>query len=249
MAKVFLGVGHGGNDPGAVKYIKEKDVNLNMALACRDYLVNNGIQVKMSRTKDENDPLTDEIKECNAYNPDLAIDIHNNAGGGEGAEVYYHHEGKTSKKLAENIEKQIIAIGQKSRGCKIKLNSRGNADYYGFIRETKPAAVIVECVFVDNKKDASKADTLEEQKAFGIAIAKGIMNTLGIKEKTSVKNSYLVKINTAVLNVRDRASTKYKINTTVKENEVYTIVDEKNGWGKLKSGAGWIKLSYTKKMK
>ena len=36
--KVFLGVGHGGSDPGAVKYIKEADVNLNMALACRDYL-------------------------------------------------------------------------------------------------------------------------------------------------------------------------------------------------------------------
>ena len=31
MKKVFLGVGHGGNDPGAVSYIKESDVNLNMA--------------------------------------------------------------------------------------------------------------------------------------------------------------------------------------------------------------------------
>ena len=29
------------------------------------------------------------------------------------------------------------------------------------------------------------------------------------------------------------------------ENEKYTIVDEKNGWGKLKSGAGWINLNYT----
>lgn len=27
----------------------------------------------------------------------------------------------------------------------------------------------------------------------------------------------------------------------------YTIVEEKNGWGRLKSGAGWISLSYTKK--
>ena len=29
MAKVYLGVGHGGSDPGAVKYIKEADVNLS----------------------------------------------------------------------------------------------------------------------------------------------------------------------------------------------------------------------------
>lgn len=61
-------------------------------------------------------------------------------------------------------------------------------------------------------------------------------------------NSYKVKINTAVLNVRAGAGTNCKINTTVKKNEVYTIVGESNGWGKLKSGAGWIKLSYTKKV-
>lgn len=36
----------------------------------------------MSRTSDEYDPLTDEIKECNAFNPDLALDTHNNAGEG-----------------------------------------------------------------------------------------------------------------------------------------------------------------------
>ena len=71
---------NGGNDPGAVGYIKEADVNLNMALACRDYLVANGVEVKMSRIKDENDDLNEEIRECNEYNPDLAVDIHNNAG-------------------------------------------------------------------------------------------------------------------------------------------------------------------------
>jgi N-acetylmuramoyl-L-alanine amidase len=44
------------------------------------------------------------------------------------------------------------------------------------------------------------------------------------------------------------AGTGYKIATTVKKNEVYTIVDEYKGWGKLKSGAGWISLAYTKKV-
>lgn len=59
---------------------------------------------------------------------------------------------------------------------------------------------------------------------------------------------YLVRINTSVLNVRAGAGTNYKITTQVGQNEVYTIVDEKNGWGKLKSGAGWIYLNYTKKI-
>lgn len=182
MAKVFLGVGHGGNDPGASKYLVEKDINLVMALACRDYLENNGVQVLMSRTKDENDPLTDEIKECNAFDPDLAIDIHNNAGGGDGFEAYYYSGGGTSKTLAENIEREIVSIGQNSRGIKTKLNSSGK-DYYGFIRQIKAPSVIVEGLFVDNATDIQIADTVEKQKAFGYAYAKGILKTLGITPK------------------------------------------------------------------
>lgn len=60
--------------------------------------------------------------------------------------------------------------------------------------------------------------------------------------------SYLVSIETDVLNVRSGPGTGYKINTQVKRHGIYTIVDEKNGWGKLKSGAGWISLAYTKKI-
>ena len=58
---------------------------------------------------------------------------------------------------------------------------------------------------------------------------------------------YTVRITTAVLNVRAEANTNSKINTQIRKNEVYTIVEEKDNWGKLKSGAGWICLDYTEK--
>ena len=118
--KVFIGVGHGGSDSGAVGYIVEKEANLVMALACRDYLVAHGVEVRMSRTKDEEDPINEEVRECNAFNPDLAIDVHNNSGGGDGFEVYHTLNGGTGKVLAQNIEKQVIKIGQNSRGCKTR---------------------------------------------------------------------------------------------------------------------------------
>lgn len=184
MAKVFIGVGHGGSDPGAVKYVVEKDINLKMAKACRDFLEAHGVTVLMSRTKDENDPLTEEIKECNAFNPDVAIDVHNNAGGGDGFEVYHSINGGTGKTLASNIEAEVLKIGQNSRGVKTRKNSAGK-DYYGFIRQTKCPAVIVEGVFVDNKADAAQADTDEECTAFGEAYAKAILKTLGIAIKTA----------------------------------------------------------------
>jgi N-acetylmuramoyl-L-alanine amidase len=66
---------------------------------------------------------------------------------------------------------------------------------------------------------------------------------------TSASNTeYKVKITANVLNVRAGAGATYKINTTVKKNQVFTITETKNGWGKLKSGAGWIDLSYATKL-
>ena len=61
-------------------------------------------------------------------------------------------------------------------------------------------------------------------------------------------NPYIVRVTADVLNVRSGAGTSYKIVTTVKKNEAYTIVETINGWGKLKSGVGWISLAYTKKI-
>ena len=179
--KVFIGVGHGGSDPGAVaNNTKEKDLNLSIALACMDMLSKHGVNVKLSRTKDEDDPLSDEIRECNAFAPDLAVDIHNNAGGGDGAEVFHHYGGGKSKTLAENILGEIVKVGQNSRGTKIRKNSNGK-DYYGFIRETSCPAVIVECAFVDNASDLKILATESQRKSMGEAIAKGILKTLGVE--------------------------------------------------------------------
>lgn len=180
MAKVFIGVGHGGKDPGAAANgFLEKDLNLSIALACNDDLLRHGVDTLMSRTTDEEDTLQQEINECNAFGPALAIDIHNNGGGGDGVEAYYHYAGGLSRILAENILSEIVKIGQNSRGAKVRKGSDGR-DYYGFIRQTACPAVIVECAFVDNASDLQIIDTEEERKQMGVALAKGILKTLGI---------------------------------------------------------------------
>ena len=195
--KVFIGVGHGGSDPGAIgNGFEEADLNLSIAKECALTLQRHNVTVLMSRTKDENDALADEIKECNAFKPDLAVDIHNNAGGGDGVEAYYHYGGGLSKTLAENVLAEIVKIGQNSRGAKIRKNAQGK-DYYGFIRQTSAPAVIVECAFVDNKTDIAIIDTLAEQKTMGAAIAKGILKTLGIayvEEKKTSGKTYRVQV-------------------------------------------------------
>lgn len=194
MSKVFLGVGHGGADPGALgNGLKEKDLNLAIALACCSVLTRHGVAVQLSRTTDENDTLTEEIRECNAYAPDLAVDIHNNAGGGDGVEAYYTVGGGKGKTLAENILAEVVKVGQNSRGAKTRRNSAGS-DYYGFIRQTTAPAVIVECAFIDNAKDIQVIDTAQEQAVMGEAIARGILATLGIAYQPVKGKLYRVQV-------------------------------------------------------
>lgn len=208
MAKVYIGVGHGGSDSGAVKYLVEKDVNLKMALACYDYLDAAGVDVKISRTTDRGSSIIEKVNAANVWDADLALDIHNNAGGGDGAEVYHSIVNGTGKILAENILDEFEKIGQNVRGAKTKQEN--GTDYFGFIRLTNMPAVITEAVFVDNAADAADADTNAECIQFGKAIAKGVLKTLGIADKvvrtnTSSKPVKLYRVQVGAYNYRCNA--------------------------------------------
>lgn len=182
MAKVFIGVGHGGKDPGAVGRVREEDANLVIALKMRDELLRHGVTVGISRIRDEDDELAEEIREANAFKPDVAVDVHNNAGGGDGFEALIQTNGYAAKsrKLGQAMETHVKALGQRSRGMKTRKNAAGTADYFGFLREVRAPAVIVEGFFVDSS-DALGFDTVAEQQALGVAYAKGVLDYLGIK--------------------------------------------------------------------
>ena len=187
--KVYIGVGHGGYDPGAVAFgRKEKDLALDIAKACMDTLIYHGVIVKISRETDIDNDLSNRIKECNAFAPDVAVDIHLNAGGGDGAEVFHSKADSKDDALAQNILNEIVAIGQNSRGLKTKLASNGT-DYFGFIRQIKCPSALVECAFMDNATDVQIVDTLEERKKMGVAIAKGILKTLGVAYSATTTSS------------------------------------------------------------
>lgn len=69
---------------------------------------------------------------------------------------------------------------------------------------------------------------------------------------TPAASSYKVQVTASALNVRKGPGTSYGVSTVIRDKGVYTIVEEKNGWGLLKSYAsgrnGWIALNYTKKV-
>ena len=62
--------------------------------------------------------------------------------------------------------------------------------------------------------------------------------------------TFKVRIKCAALNIRKSADFNSAVVGTVKKGEVYTITEEKNGLGHLKSGAGWVSMgsSYVEKV-
>jgi len=174
--RISVEVGHGGADPGAVNGdIREKDVNLTVALELKRELERYGTQVLISRESDVNDKAADFFAKAKAFNPDVGISVHANAfnGTAKGFEIYRSTNSfKTlSNLLCSYIESEVKTLGQSSRGIKDS----------GFLMSSLSCpTAYCELGFIDNPDDYGKFDTAEKQKAFGRAYARGILKYLGI---------------------------------------------------------------------
>ena len=69
------------------------------------------------------------------------------------------------------------------------------------------------------------------------------VDKVGSTTQSSSDNSFLVEIICDELNIRQQSDFDSKVVGTVKKGEVFTIIEEKNGLGKLKSGAGYISMN------
>lgn len=179
-----------------------------------------------------------------------------------------------SREVALRIAPIIAQIMGTKQGFKVVTrrsdNDRNgdgvmNDNYYGVlhgVRLVNVPGLILEHSFHTNTRavkwllDDANLERLAKAEADCIASyltsaggANSSENAKGEEIPTGTANApYLVKIKGTSVNVRAGAGTSYKVNTSVKRGEIYTIVAESNGWGKLKSGAGWIALRYTEKM-
>lgn len=59
---------------------------------------------------------------------------------------------------------------------------------------------------------------------------------------------YTGQVTASALNVRSGAGTNYSIKNTIPNSTKVVIVAEKSGWGRLINSAGWVSLSYIKKI-
>ena len=130
--------------------------------------------------------LTERIAHVNKHGYDLAMEIHLNASGGTGSEVYYKHKSATGKKLAGAISKSIAnTFGIRDRGAKVKINPANGTDYFGFVRSCKCESLLIETVFIDTASDRKHVETAAGQRQCAEAIVKAVADFYGIKKKTA----------------------------------------------------------------
>ena len=130
--------------------------------------------------------LTERIAHVNKHGYDLAIEIHLNASGGTGSEVYYKHKSASGKKLAGAISKSIAnTFGIRDRGAKVKINPANGTDYFGFVRSCKCESLLIETVFIDTASDRKHVETAAGQRQCAEAIVKAVADFYGIKKKSA----------------------------------------------------------------
>ena len=154
--------------------MKENEFNRATAKFLVEALERNGFKTLLTAPEITDTPLQTRVKRANKAKADAFICIHANAydnkwNDANGIESWiYNKSGNKTMKLAEDIQKELIAITKrKDRGIK------KSSDLY-VLRYTNMIAVLVECGFLTNLEEATLLRSENYRKKCAEAICKGI---------------------------------------------------------------------------
>ena len=159
--KIYIDPGHSDKDPGAVGYEVERDLNEKISKYMNEYLLETyACETKVDPVS--NNRLDTVAEAANSWGADLLVSNHMNAGGGDGYEALVYSD--ATKDLGLVFEKYVKAIGQNSRGVKIRPG-------LAVLRLSNMPTVLNEGAFVDNLEDIQDWNDDAELKKLGIAYA------------------------------------------------------------------------------
>ncbi|MDO4286266.1 MAG: S-layer homology domain-containing protein [Eubacteriales bacterium] len=213
---ITLDPGHGGYDSGAThtwdgKTILEKNLNLKIALACKEELEKyEDVTVYMTRSDDTYIGLADRVVYAKEHDSDIIVSMHNNdAGNGTTGAMVLISRGEYRPELAEiargvgtKILEQLSALGLKNRGFLLRSSSDkpdnyypngAIMDYYSIVRNAtlqNMPGMIIEHAFLDSYSDYKNyLSTDEKLKALGVADAKAIVEYYDLSLKGASKTA------------------------------------------------------------
>lgn len=197
---IVIDSGHGGADGGCVGIngCVEKDINLAIAKDLAELLRLSGFNVVMTRNEDislhsqgveglRNQKISDmenRLEIIKSYPDSLFISIHQNQYTESeyfGGQMFYTTNNSGNAKLAQ-IMQDCFAELQPGNDREIKLIDN---DLYLF-KNTQQPAVLAECGFLSNPKDAANLSNSDYQKKVAFTIYKGIIKYYDMTDTTGV---------------------------------------------------------------
>jgi len=191
---VVIDAGHGGVDSGAVSSggIKEKDINLDIALKLNDLLTVYGVKTLLIRSSDTDisDEGCDTIREkkvsdihnrfdiVNETENSVLVSIHQNfyeESKYSGTQVFYAPDADGSENLAQCIQQSVVKSLQPENMRQVKAS--GDSIY--LLYHAKRPSVMVECGFLSNPDEAEKLNDETYRSQLAVFIAQGVLNYLG----------------------------------------------------------------------
>ena len=190
---IVLDAGHGGNDGGCVSVngVAEKGINLSIVQTLRDSLDILGFDVVCTREDDRSihdsgvegiakqklSDMKNRLDIINRYDDALVVSVHQNQFVDprySGAQMFYAKENDDSRRLAECMKKQFVALLQPSNERETKPVGK---EMY-LIHNAKSPALMVECGFLSNPDEAKLLESADYQKKVAFTILTGTQEYL-----------------------------------------------------------------------
>ena len=190
---IVLDAGHGGIDGGCVSVngVAEKGINLSIVQTLRDCFDILGFDVVCTREDDRSihdsgvegigkQKLSDMKNRhdiINRYDDALVLSVHQNQFVDErysGAQMFYAKDNDDSRRLAECMKKQFVALLQPNNERETKPVGK---EIY-LIHNAKSPSVLVECGFLSNHDEAKLLESADYQKKVAFTILTGAQEYL-----------------------------------------------------------------------
>ena len=168
VTKVAVIVGHNKSSKGAysghlmvsewvynqriAEYMHDNGANLNIVTKTFLRTPGGGYKKEIERV----------YKKVNNWGPDLAIELHFNAGGGNGSEMLYWHKSDSSKILARSVQNEVMDVLElKNRG--LKARKQGDRGWRSLVAANGPV-ILAEPFFGDSITDCNKMMEIGEKR-------------------------------------------------------------------------------------
>ena len=185
--KVVIDAGHGGRDPGAKAQtgLREKDLNLDVALMLKKQLSRLGIYCVMIRETDRDfcdegadlpnkkrQDLIHRVRIANEHRADIYLSIHANSFPQtqyRGAQTFFEPDNPDSRRLAASIQAQLVQrLGPNKRQIK--------PGDFRVLKSTGMPAVTIEVGFLSNPEEAQLLGRSEYREKLAEAICHGVID-------------------------------------------------------------------------